>query len=131
MQRRLLGSLNILLLKMPTSNCTLWTGYKNRNGFGQQKFRGGTWLAHRVAWVLERGEIPAGKFVLHTCENHACIDSAHLYLGDAKIAKAVSQQRGNQPLRRHGTVKMYGVGGCRCKQCKDAKSREYRKYKSK
>jgi len=130
MQRRLLGSLNISKHRNLMNDCTLFEGYRNRNGFGQQKFRGGTWLAHRVAWTLERGEIPAGAFVLHTCPNHACIEVIHMYLGDAKIAKAVSQQRGNQPSLKHGTPRMYGKG-CRCEECKAAKSASHRKYKSK
>ena len=38
-------------------------------------------MAHRVAWVKARGEIPAGICVLHRCDNPPCINVDHLFLG--------------------------------------------------
>jgi hypothetical protein len=39
-------------------------------------------LAHRVSWVLTNGPIPDGAQVLHRCDTPACINPAHLFLGD-------------------------------------------------
>jgi hypothetical protein len=41
-------------------------------------------MAHRKAWALIYGPIPAGMLVLHRCDNPPCCNPAHLYLGTHK-----------------------------------------------
>ena len=49
--------------------------------YGQVWWKGRHWLAHRKAWVENRGAIPKGLCVLHKCDVPLCIEISHLVLG--------------------------------------------------
>ena len=61
--------------------CWWWTGRIAPNGYGEFKWHGKTWRTHRATWTLHNGPIPAGAYVLHTCDNKKCANPDHLYLG--------------------------------------------------
>lgn len=66
------------------NGCWLWTGAKAGIGYGEIKAtRSRHYLyAHRISWELAYGPIPAGMYVLHRCDVPACVNPAHLFLGD-------------------------------------------------
>lgn len=68
----------------PTRNgCWLWRGGKQHSGYGMVRGREfPERLAHRMAYTLAFGPIPAGMWVLHHCDTPSCCNPRHLYLGD-------------------------------------------------
>jgi hypothetical protein len=62
--------------------CWIWTGRTDDYGYGHIKVAGRTLKTHRVAWTLERGEIPADLVLDHhhhsTCGNPRCVNPDHL-----------------------------------------------------
>jgi hypothetical protein len=64
--------------------CWPWTASRFAFGYGRfsdRRRRGNVERSHRIAWELERGPIPTGLQVLHSCDNAPCCNPAHLWLG--------------------------------------------------
>lgn len=77
------------------TGCYNWTATKNRCGYGQIRVDGKTLKAHRVSYAIHGGKIPKGMKVLHRCDNPACINIEHLFLGtqSENVADKVAKDR--------------------------------------
>ena len=61
--------------------CWPWLGYKILSGHGLTSHQSTPTLASRKAWLLTNGPIPEGLCVNHRCDNPACCNPSHMYLG--------------------------------------------------
>jgi DNA-binding XRE family transcriptional regulator len=90
----------------PNSGCWLWTSTRRRDGYGiisAGKRGNGILAAHRVSYNLFCSEIPDGLYVLHKCDNKACVNPEHLFLGThqdnmADMSRKVRASRHNAKL---------------------------------
>lgn len=61
-----------------TDTCWLWTGATNSRGYGCWGVNGVSQLAHRVAYAVLVGPIPAGLTIDHLCRVKTCVNPDHL-----------------------------------------------------
>ena len=89
-----------------TDGCWLWQAGRYPKGYGMvnlgRDMRGKqfTSYAHRVAYVLAKGPIPAGLAVMHSCDVPACVNPAHLNLGTQADNLRDCRVKGRMPSTR-------------------------------
>lgn len=107
------------------SGCIEWMGLKDRDGYGRTWFAGKAIQAHRLAYEVFVGQIPADKELDHTCRNRSCVNASHLEPVSHRenIARAVERRtscRNGHPWTADNTYVRPDRNARECRACNRA-----------
>lgn len=89
-----------------STGCLLWCGYRTEYGYGRFRVGGAAGekeSVHRVAWLMSgRTFDPLKPCVLHRCDNPACCNVDHLWLGTTTDNNRDRSRKGRSRRSRRG-----------------------------
>lgn len=107
---RLLERFYAKIMPVPWSGCHIWLGkIMARSGHGDFQLggRGSPNIkAHRLSYIIERGEIPEDTPLLHQCDIACCVNAWHCEPGTIIENNRQMVERGR--VRNGATVKTLG-----------------------
>lgn len=114
-------------LKVEANGCWTWQGARHEFGYGltfgrpgQPKHRNRMVRVHRLVFEAVHGKVPAGRWVLHSCDNPPCANPAHLFEGCATDNARDMASKGRQIFQRRPERAPRGHRNGRAKLTADA-----------
>jgi len=118
------------------NDCWNWQGAKIK-GYGSIRVNMKHFYVHRLTWILTNGEISDGLYACHKCDNPACCNPRHIFLGTQRENMIDSSKKGRHwKANRKFCDKGHEFneentylfrGNKQCKVCNNIASRKYRK----
>lgn len=116
--------------------CWLWTGFTHK-GYGKFRCSGvQTHRAHRISYMLARGEISSGLELDHLCKEKSCVQPEHLDPIDhaEHMRRTGGPNRGKTHCKRghafdEGNTYVYPDGHRECMTCRKEIHDNGNKYK--
>lgn len=86
----------------PETGCHVWNGCKTHDGYGRIKVCGKMVYVHRLVYELHVGsDLSKGIEVCHYCDNQACVNLEHLFLGTHKDNMGDCVSKGRLKIVHH------------------------------
>ena len=87
-----------------TAACWEWQAAKNSRGYGKFSTKRGIWeYAHRISYMIYRGDFSQDLCVCHKCDNTSCVNPDHLFVGTYSDNNKDAYDKG-----RHTNPRMFG-----------------------
>lgn len=91
---------DLFVEKRGPQECWPWKGFCDDDGYGEFRFKGKKWRAHRAAFFLKHRRLPHGRLIMHSCDNPPCCNPAHLSSGTIASNTADMDQKGRRRSAR-------------------------------